>query len=110
MGSVWGLHILRRNDWVVPSKDKKCNYHFWIFLKKKNIYIYIYIYIESGGLIKEVNFTTNHWNHGWKNNIAIYSTNNEGKPVVDKRFIRILKNKIGKYMTSISKKLKEKKQ
>ena len=35
--------------------------------------------------------------------IAIYSTHNEGKPVVAKRFIRTLKNKIKKYMTSISK-------
>ena len=31
------------------------------------------------------------------------STNNEGKSVVAERFIRTLKNKIYKYMTSISK-------
>ena len=33
----------------------------------------------------------------------MYSTNNEGKSVVDERFIRTLKSKIYKYMTSISK-------
>ena len=33
----------------------------------------------------------------------MYSTNNEGKSVVAEEFIRTLKNKIYKYMTSISK-------
>ena len=33
----------------------------------------------------------------------MYSTHNEGKSVVAKRFIRTLKNKIYKYITSISK-------
>ena len=33
----------------------------------------------------------------------MYSTHNEGKSVVAKRFIRTLKNKVYKYMTSISK-------
>ena len=33
----------------------------------------------------------------------MYSTNNEGKSVVAERFIRTLKSKIYKYMTSISK-------
>ena len=33
----------------------------------------------------------------------MYSTHNEGKSVADERFIRTLKNKIYKYMTSISK-------
>ena len=37
------------------------------------------------------------------NDIAMYSTNNEGKSVVAERFIRTLKNKNYKYMTSISK-------
>ena len=38
-----------------------------------------------------------------KNYIEMYLTQNEGKSVVAERFIRILKNKIYKYMTSISK-------
>ena len=33
----------------------------------------------------------------------MYSTNNEGKPVAAERFIRTLKSKIYKHMTSISK-------
>ena len=38
-----------------------------------------------------------------KNDIEIYSTHNEGKSVVAERFIRAIKNKIYKYMISISK-------
>ena len=37
------------------------------------------------------------------NDIELYSTNNEGNSVVAERFIRTLKNKIYKYMTSVSK-------
>ena len=39
-----------------------------------------------------------------KNAIEVYLTHNEGESIVAKRFIRTLKNKIYKYMTSISKK------
>ena len=38
-----------------------------------------------------------------KNSIEMYSTHNEGKSVVAEIFIRTLKNKAYKYMTSISK-------
>ena len=38
-----------------------------------------------------------------KNDIEMYSTHNEGKPVVVERFLRTVKNKIYKYMDSISK-------
>ena len=37
------------------------------------------------------------------NDIEIYSTHNEGKSVAAARFIRTLKNKIYKYMTSVCK-------
>ena len=37
------------------------------------------------------------------NDIVMYSTNNDGKSGVAERFIRTIKNKIYKYMTSISK-------
>ena len=37
------------------------------------------------------------------NGIEMYSTHNEGKSVVAEKSIRILKSKIYKYMTSISK-------
>ena len=36
-------------------------------------------------------------------NIEMHSTHNEGKSVVDERFMRTLKNKNVKYMTSVSK-------
>ena len=38
-----------------------------------------------------------------KNNIDMYSSHNEGKSVVDERFIRALKTKIYKYVTSMPK-------
>ena len=38
------------------------------------------------------------------NNIEMYSIHNEGKSVVAERFIRTLKTKIYKYMTSVPKK------
>ena len=37
-----------------------------------------------------------------KNSIEMYSTDNEGKSFIAERFIRTLKNKIYKYMTSVS--------
>ena len=38
-----------------------------------------------------------------KNDVEMHSMHNEGKSVVTERFIRTLKNKIYKYMTSVSK-------
>ena len=38
-----------------------------------------------------------------ENDIEMYSTHNEGKPIIAERFIRTLKNKIYKYRTSVSK-------
>ena len=38
-----------------------------------------------------------------KNDMEMHSMHNEGKSVVTERFIRTLKNKIYKYMTSVSK-------
>ena len=38
-----------------------------------------------------------------ENDIEMYSTQNEGKPVVGERLIRTLKNKICKYRTSVPK-------
>ena len=38
-----------------------------------------------------------------QNNMEMYSTHNEGNSVVAERFFKTLKNKICKYMTSISK-------
>ena len=40
-----------------------------------------------------------------KNGIEMYSTQNQEKAVIAEKFIRALRNKIYKYMTSISKKV-----
>ena len=53
-------------------------------------------------MVRAANFIVDPLNHFF-NNIGIYSTHNEGKSVVADRFIRTSKNKIYKYMTSISK-------
>ena len=56
------------------------------------------------GFAKAVNFFNSSMKL-WleKTAIEMSSTNNEGKSVVAARFIRTLKNKIYKYMTSVSK-------
>ena len=55
-------------------------------------------------MIKEVNFTIVLLQKWLKDNdIEMYSIHSEGKSVVAERFIRTLKTKIYKYMTSISK-------
>ena len=41
----------------------------------------------------------------WLKKLHRYSTHNEGKSLAAERYIRTLKNKIYKYMTSVSKNL-----
>ena len=53
------------------------------------------------GKIKEVNFTFKKWLED--NDIEMYSIHNEGKSVVAERFIKLLKTKIFKYMSFVSK-------
>ena len=56
------------------------------------------IYVDQGS-----EFYNNSFKYFLKtNNIEIYSTYNEGKSVVAKKFIRTLKNKIFKHVTAIS--------
>ena len=57
------------------------------------------IWVDKGGAFYNNSFKK--WLQG--NGVAMYSTHNEGKPVVAERFIRTLRNKNYKYMTSISK-------
>ena len=54
------------------------------------------------GPINEVNFTMKSWLQD--NDIETYSTHEERKSVVTKRFIRTLRNIMYKYMTSVWKK------
>ena len=88
-------------SWVVPLKDKKgisIVKAFQIILKQSNRKPNK-IWVD-----KESEFYNAYFKKWLRdNNIAMYSTHNEGKSVVAERFIRTLKSKIYKYMTSISK-------
>ena len=95
------IDIFSKYAWVVPLKDKKG----------------VSIVIAFQKILKQSNRKQNKisvgkgsefYNNFFKkwlqdNDIANYSTHNEEKSVVAERFIRTIKNKIYKYMTSISK-------
>ena len=93
--------IFSKCPWVIPLKDKKGISIANGFKKKlddskrkPNK-----IWVDKG---------SEFYNNSFKkwlqvNDVVIYSTNNEGKPVIAERFIETLKNKFYKYMTSISK-------
>ena len=87
--------------WVVPLKDKKgisIVKVFQIILKQSNRKPNK-IWVDKGSELYNAYFKK--WLRD--NDIVMYSTHNEGKSVVAERFIRTLKSKIYKYMTSISK-------
>ena len=95
------IDIFSKFSWVVLLKDKKgvsivnafqsilkdCN-------RKPNK-----IWVDKGSEFYNNSFKKWLRDH----DIVLYSRHNEGKSIVAKRFIRTLKNKIYKYMTSISK-------
>ena len=95
------IDLFSKYAWVIPIKDKKGTSIFNAFKK-----------IISEGQRKPneiwVDQGSEFYNHSFKhflkiNNIEMYSTYNEGKSVVAEKFIRTLKNKIFKHMTTISK-------
>ena len=88
--------------WVVPLKDKKGVSIVNAFKKISKDPINRKphkIWVDQGSEFYNSSFK----NWLQDNDIEIYSTHNEGKSVVAERFIRTSKNKIYKYMTSISK-------
>ena len=95
------IDIFTKYAWVVPLKDKKgvsIVDAFQMFLnrpgRKPNK-----ILVDKGS-----EFYNNSFKKWLKDNdIEMYSIHNEGKSVVAKLFIRTLKTKIYKYMTSVSK-------
>ena len=97
------IDIFSKYAWVVPLKDKKdisIVKTFQIILKKSNSSKKPNeIWVDKGSEFYNTSFKK--WLQG--NDIVMYSTHNEGKSVVAERFIRTLKSKIYKYMTSISK-------
>ena len=95
------IDIFSKYAWVVPLKDKKgisIVKAFQSILKKSNRKPNK-IWVDKGS--EFYNAYLKKWLRD--NNTVMYSTRNEGKSVVAERFIRTLKNKIYKYMTSISK-------
>ena len=93
------IDIFSKCAWVVTLKGKKGVSIVNVFqsiLKKSNRKP-SKIWVDKGS--KFYNNSFKKWLQD--NNIFMYSTHNEGKSVVAKRFIRILKNKICKYMASI---------
>ena len=95
------IDIFSKYAWVVPLKDKKgisIVKAFQIILKQSNIKPNKK-WVDKGSEFYNAYFKK--WLRD--NDVVMYSTHNEGKSVVAERFIRTLKSKIYKYMTSISK-------
>ena len=95
------IDIFSKYAWVVPLKDKKgvsIVTAFQSILKQSNR-IPNKIWVDKGSEFYNASFKKCLQD----NDIVIYSTHNEGKSVVAERFIRTLKSKIYKHMTSISK-------
>ena len=96
------IDIFSKYVWIVPLKDKKgisIVKAFQIILKQSNSRKPNKIWVDKGPEFYNASFKK--WLQN--NDIVMYSTHNEGKSVVAERFIRTLKSKIYKYMTSISK-------
>ena len=95
------INLFSKYAFVVPLKDKKgisiVNAFQSILNKSKRKPNKIWV--DKGS--KFYNASFNKWLRD--NDIVMYSTNNEGNSVVTERYIRTLKSKIYKYMTSISK-------
>ena len=95
------IDIYSKYAWVLPFKDKKglsIVNAFQSILNKSNRKPNK-IWVDKGS--EFYNISMKSWLE--KNDIEMYSTHNEGKSLVAERFIRTIKNKIYKHMTSISK-------
>ena len=97
---LYAIDFSSKYPWVVPTKDKKKTSTVNAFKKliskerKPNK-----TWVDQGS-----EFYNNSFQDFLKiNNIEMYSTYNEGKSVAAERFIRTLKNKIFKHVTTISK-------
>ena len=95
------IDIFSKYAWVLPLKDKKgvtITNGFQKMLKESKRKANK-IWVDKGSEFYNSSFEK------WlkDNDIEMYSVDNERKSVVAERFIRTLKTKIYKYMTSISK-------
>ena len=95
------IDIFSKYAWVIPLKDKKGISIVNAFQKilKESDRKPNKIWVDKGS-----EFYNNSFKKWLKNNdIEMYSIHNEGKSVVAERFIRTLKTKIYKYLTSVLK-------
>ena len=95
------VDIYSKYSWVIPLKYKKritITNAFQKILDESSLKPNK-IWVDKGS--EFYNKSIKSWLE--KNVIELYSTHNEGKSVVAERFMRIFKNKIYKYMTSMSK-------
>ena len=95
------IDLFSKYAWVVPLKDKK---------GVSIVNAFQNILEKSNGKPKKIRVDqgSEFYNDVFKkflkdNDISMYSTYNEVKPVVAERFIKALKNKIYKLMTAVSK-------
>ena len=98
---LYVIGIFSKYAWIVPLKDKKgisIVNAFQKHLKQTNRKP-SKIWVDKGSEFYNSSFKK--WLQD--NDIAMYSTHNEENSVVAEGFIRTLKNKIYKHMTSISK-------
>ena len=96
------IDIYRKYAWIIPLKDQNgitITNAFQNILDESN-------HKPNKIWVDKCSEFYNRSMKSWLENffIEMYSTHNEGKSVVAERFIRTLKNKIYKYMTSVSKK------
>ena len=96
------VDIFSKYVWIVPLKDKKGVNVVDAFQKildksgrKPNK-----IWVDKGSEFYNSSF----WKYLKDNDIEMHSIHNKEKSIVAKRFVRTLKTKIYKYMTSVSKK------
>ena len=95
------IDIFSKYAWVVPLNDKKGINIVNAFQKilKESDRKPNKLWVDKGSEF----YNNSLKNLLRENDIEMFSTNNEGKSVIAERFIRTLKNKIHKHMTSISK-------
>ena len=95
------IDIFSKYARVVPLKDKKgvCIVNAFQKILNRLEHKPKKIWVDKGSEFYNISFKR------WlkDNDIKMYSIHNGGKSVVAQRFIRTLKNKIYKYMTSVSK-------
>ena len=97
---LYVIDIFSKYAWVIPLKDKKGISTVNAFQKilKESDRKPNKVWVD-----KRSEFYNNYLKKWLKDkDIEMYSTHNEGKSVIAERFIRTLKTKTYKYMTSIS--------